>query len=199
MWAASPETEPDGHQARRPRARAIALALTVTALSFFGASCASAAPADTAPTVSIELLACDLLGASDIVVFVEGLPNGVFTASVSADGSAVPGVDPAAVSAAESTVLFADLPNGGDYLVSVDDSQGSTIAAASATLPICDLPTLDDPAENEGSTPDGGAAGAPRTLAATGMPVAALAMLGLGALQAGALAAGVGYLRRREG
>lgn len=168
--------------------------------------CAAVATAATTaaigPAVTIQLLACDLLGASDIAVSVSGLSSGAYTASVTADGMPVPGVADATVTAAANSVILADLPNGGTYVVAVADSSGGTVASASTTLPICDLPTLgEDPlVEEELPTTPGLAEGGeaePTALAPTGLPVAGALLIGLGAFQVGALAAAVGVVRRR--
>lgn len=154
------------------------------------------------PAVTIQLLACDLLGASDIAISVTGLSIGSYTASVTADGMPVPGVADATVTAVANSVILADLPNGGTYVVAVADSSGGTVASASTTLPICDLPTLgEDPlVEEELPTAPGLAEGAeaePTALASTGLPHVGALLIGLGAFQVGALAAAVGVVRRR--
>ncbi|MDO7880946.1 hypothetical protein [Antiquaquibacter soli] len=228
MRAALPEAEPDGRLAGRPRGRALVLGLVVAALALFSgvapaaadsvapepetsvapelASAAEPAPepeaepagravAAEAPGLEASLIACDLLGASDITVSASGLGSGAYPAGVSAGGSPVPGVPNDALTASNSTTVFADLPNGGEYVVWLKDSTGHTVATTSIALPVCDLPTLDDPVV--GADGDDAAPGT-RTLAPTGLPAVGLLLVGLGALQGGALAAGLGALRRRR-
>lgn len=201
MRAAPPQTEPDGRLAGRPPGRVSLLLVAVAALALFtgvGPAAAHTAeePAASAPSVAIELLECDLLGASDIVVSVAGLSTGAYTATVTTDGAPVAGVPDAAVSATSNSHVFADLPNGGTYTVTVLDWRGAAVASAATSLPVCDLPTLDDPAE-EGSSAEEPATADERTLAATGLPVSGTLLVGLGAFQAGALLAIAGLVRRR--
>ncbi|MGX5680967.1 hypothetical protein [Schumannella luteola] len=148
-----------------------------------------------APSIEASLVACDLLGASDITVSATGLAAGTYPAGVALDGAPVPGVPNDTLTAADSATVFADLPNGADYTVWLKDPTGRVVATTSIALPICDLPTLDDPVD--GTVPDD-TAGDPRTLAPTGLPVAGLLLAGLGTIQGGALVAGVGVLRRRR-
>lgn len=145
------------------------------------------------PSISVELLACDLLGASDIRVRFSGV-TGTQRAGVAENGRPVAGVADVTVRPSTGEVVFEDLPNGGTYLVWLDDTRGATVATASVTLPICDLPTLDSPVAGDGGA--GEAAPGQRTLAATGMPVPAFASVAVLALAAGLLALRLGQRRR---
>jgi len=160
-------------------------------------SAVSAGPAVTAasaPDLTLEPFACDLLGATDVRVTASSLGSGTYLAGVTSGGSPVPAVADHTLTAGSSSVVFADLPNGGTYGVWLKDASGRTVATASVTLEICDLPTLDEPALGTGV--ESGSDGA-RELAATGAPIVLAIVAGLGALQGGALLAGVGMLRRR--
>lgn len=160
-------------------------------------SAVSAGPAVTAassPDLSLEPFTCDLLGATDVRVTASSLGSGTYLSGVTSGGSPVPAVANRTLTTESSSVVFADLPNGGTYGVWLKDPSGRTVATASVTLEICDLPTLDEPALGTGV--ESGSDGA-RELAATGAPIALVIVAGLGALQGGALLAGVGMLRRR--
>lgn len=145
------------------------------------------------PSISVELVACDLLGASDIRVRFAGV-TGTQRAGVAENGRPVVGVADVTVRQSTGEVVFADLPNGGTYLVWLGPTRGATVATASITLPICDLPTLDSPVVGDGG--GGEAAPGQRTLAATGMPVPTFALAALLALAAGLLALRLGQRRR---
>jgi hypothetical protein len=160
-------------------------------------SAVSAGPAVTAasaPDLTLEPFECDLLGATDVRVTASSLGSGTYLAGVTSGGSPVPAVADHTLTAGSSSVVFADLPNGGTYGVWLKDPSGRTVATASVTLEICDLPTLDEPALGTGL--ESGSDGA-RELAETGAPIALVIVSGLGALQGGALLAGLGMLRRR--
>jgi hypothetical protein len=146
------------------------------------------------PTLSVEPLTCNLLGTSDLRVTASSLPSGGYTVGVTAGGSDVSA--PRTLSVSSNSVVFADLTNGGVYEVWLKDTTGTTVATATITMPICDLPTLGDPLS--GTEVNSELDKSPRELAATGLPVVALVVAGVGILQGGALLAGIGFARRRD-
>lgn len=140
------------------------------------------------PAIAVELLACDLLGASDIRVSFAGISSGTYLAGVAENGAPVTGVADATIRPTTRSILFADLPNGGTYLVWLKNDRGTTVATTSVALPICDLPTLDVPVAGGGSGSDQDASTGQRTLAATGLPTESVMAGAAVALLAGAIA-----------
>lgn len=217
---------PDGSPAERPRGRALLAALAGTVLALFASVAPAAAsepeaaddataviaPADSPyapkPAVRASLVACDLLGASDVAVRATGLKEGSrYVVGVSGAEGVLPYTPTEVVTAESNTAVFADLPNGGRYEVWLADSEGATLATDAVALPVCELPTLDDsaaefPPAQAQPAPEAEqvlAAPAPAAteLAATGWTdggAAIAAALGLGA---GILLVGMAALRRR--
>lgn len=174
------------------------------------APCAEpAAPTSTAeetptdPLIVATAHECDLLGATDVRVDATGLGSGMYPVGVAVDGAPVPSVPDIELSAAKSSAVIPDVPNGDSYVIWMKDSTGGVVSADMVTLPICDLPTLEEP--GSGSEPAGPQAGADTAagtpngfLAATGsIAVPDAVVAALAALQLGALIAGTAILRGR--
>ncbi|NYF08880.1 hypothetical protein HDC94_000036 [Leifsonia sp. AK011] len=152
------------------------------------------------PTVVATAHECDLLGATDVRVDATGLGSGAYPVGVAVDGAPVPGVVDIELTAESSSAVIPDVPNGDSYVVWMKDSTGGVVSADQVTLPICDLPTLSEPAGSAAGPSTGETtAGLPGSLlAATGsMPVPNVVLTGVGALQVGALIAGTALLRGR--
>ena len=155
----------------------------------------AAAPAagTDAPAITVTPNECDLLGATDVTVVASGLESGTYPVGVVVAGEPVEGVADASLTAEKSTVVFPDVPNGANYLVWLKDPAGAVVASSAVELPVCDLPTLDEPV-GESATATGYSDG---TLASTGIPVAGIVVVAIGALQVGALVGGTALLRGR--
>lgn len=148
------------------------------------------------PVISVTPDECNLLGATDVNVKVAGLASGTHSVGVAAGGEPIEGVADATVTSDADTVVFSDLPNGASYLVWLKDPQGTVIASTTLELPVCDLPTLEEP---QGEPGEESVAGSDKSgaLASTGIPVAGVILGALGALQVGALVGGTALLRGR--
>lgn len=143
------------------------------------------------PALTVTPGECDLLGATDVAVEASGLDSGTYPVGVTTGGKPVDGVPDSTLTAAESDVVFEDLPNGASYLVWLKDPGGAVADSRPVELPVCDLPTLDEPAgESAAGISDG-------ALAPTGIPVAGIVVVAIGALQIGALVGGTALLRVR--
>jgi hypothetical protein len=176
------------------------------------APCETPTPTTTAdvepqsdPTLVATAHDCDLLGATDVRVDATGLGSGAYPVGVAVDGAAVPGVDDIELTAANSSAVIPDVPNGESYVVWMKDSTGGVVSADSVNLPTCDLPTLPEPETGAVQPPTDGATPTPKadavpagSLAATGSELVPGAVLSaLAALQVGALIAGTAILRGR--
>ncbi len=168
---------------------------------------ASADEGQADPLIVATAHECDLLGATDVRVDATGLSSGAYPVGVAVDGAPVPGVADIELSAEKSSAVIPDVPNGDSYVVWMKDSTGGVVSADSVNLPICDLPTLEEPDSESGPVtvdPQAGeettgAAAAPSgSLAATGsIAVPDAVVAALGALQLGALIVGTAILRGR--
>jgi hypothetical protein len=145
----------------------------------------AACPGD--PEIALAMRECSVIGSSTIKVDLGKLVAGetynvtIVTTSTSAP---VPGVPTQQVTAALPTasLLFAKLPNGVDYTITVENVAQTLKATGTILLRICDLPTFDLP-----------------TLAFTGTSTLPPTLAGLGFLQLGLVLVGVGIVRRRSG
>lgn len=153
------------------------------------------ATAEAVDSLTIDALPaeCDLLGATDVSVRLGGLVVGEkYTVSVAVASTRSPvEAKPLEADAATATLVFENLLNGDSYAISiVEDATGLT-ALTTVSLPVCDLPTLPEPAEEQASS-------APVVAReSSGGPGVAPVIGGLALLQAGvALAAAVVLLVR---
>lgn len=146
------------------------------------------------PTLEVAPAACDLLGATDILVTAGALvPGETYLVMVDVASTGSP-FDARNITGNDSTVrlVFADLPNGQSYGVTISNAANTLSATTTVTLPTCDLPTLPDEPHAEG-VPDA----LPDDLAHTGASAIFPAVGGIGLIQFGLVLIGIAVLPRR--